>query len=116
MIAGFILGLVTAVPAFVWLFWGIDERASVFAALITGIAFSMVCGLLISRIARAASAAWVVWWGVAGMLVGISEAVAGGAACSVSLGTGIIIAVGSPALGILGGVLGAFLGVQTRTT
>jgi peptidoglycan/LPS O-acetylase OafA/YrhL len=111
MKAGLILGLATAGPAFLCLFFAVDEPPSAFAALFAGIVLSILCGLLCSS-ARADSAAAIVWWAVGGALVGIAEAVAAAAVTHgpENMAGGMILVVGTPPLAILGAVVGAMIG------
>ncbi len=108
---GLNLGIATGVPAFICLFFGLDEPESAFAALFVGVALALVWGLLLQAV-RPGSAASILLWTVGGTLVGIASAVAAAAVTEgpENLAGGMILIVGSQSLGILGAIVGAIIG------
>jgi hypothetical protein len=110
---GIILGLATAVPAFLVLLIPVGEPTSAFAALITGAVIAVVCELSSPtrlKLTWARGAALVVWWVIVGILVGITEAMAAAMVQPPGLGAGIIGLVGSWVLGIWGAIVGYVVG------
>ncbi|TWU29483.1 hypothetical protein [Bythopirellula polymerisocia] len=117
MKSGLILGLATAVPAFLVLLIPMGEPTSAIAALVAGIVLSAVCGLLSPTRRKSTWAkgkVLVVWWTVVGILVGVAEGFAAGVFIDVPPGDflAMMVAVlGSLYLGILGSSVGFVIGL-----
>jgi hypothetical protein len=113
---GLILGLATALPAFLVLLIAVGEPESAFAALAAGVVLSAACELLSStrrKLTWAKGARLVVWWTVVGILVGVAEAFTAGFFVDVPpghFGALMVAVVGSLFLGILGGFAGLAVG------